>query len=116
VAAIKEFYQISKELYADIDKPVESKDRDHVIAKIQSFLSKREALLSDIKSPLTPEEKQIGQEALELNERIQAKMQAIKLEIQRDIVTVKNQKKNAPKYINPYQSLQRGGILYDKRN
>ncbi|MED1204385.1 hypothetical protein [Heyndrickxia acidicola] len=115
MAAIKEFYQISKELYAEIDKPVESKDRDQVIAKIQSFLSRREALLSDIKGPFTSEEKQMGQEALELNKRIQDKMQAIKLDIQKDILTVKNQKKNAPKYINPYQSLQRGGILYDKR-
>jgi flagellar protein FliT len=116
VAVITEFYQISKELYAEIDKPVESKDRDQVIAKIQSFLSQREALLADIKSPLSPEEKQIGQEALELNKQIQDKMQAIKMEIQKDIITVKNQKKNTPKYINPYQSLQRGGILYDKRN
>jgi flagellar protein FliT len=82
--------------------------------KIQEFLVKREDLLKKVNGPYIPEEQQIGKQIMQYNQMIQDKLKSIKLEIQQDLITTKNQKRNTPKYMNPYPIIN-DGIFYDKR-
>jgi flagellar protein FliT len=115
MSVVQEVYQLSKEFYDLISNPVLKKDRDSLILKINELLFKRETLLKEMNGPYSLEEQQMGKQIMEYDQKIQDKLKSIKLEIQKDFLIAKNQKRNTPKYMAPYPTTN-DGIFYDKRN
>ncbi|MDP4085188.1 MAG: hypothetical protein Q8934_11320 [Bacillota bacterium] len=111
---VQRAFQMSQEFYEEMNKPFPKSERDQLILKIQGFLSKREDLLKEMKGPYTPEEQQLGKQIIQYNQLIQEKFKFIQEEIKHDFLTTKNQKRNTPKYMNPYPVVN-DGVFYDKR-
>jgi flagellar protein FliT len=115
VNTVQELLCLSKEFYEELSKPYSNNERDSVIAKIKEFLAIREEHLEDLSGPFSDEEQRVGELILEYDAKIQAKFNDLSQGIKADLLTVKNQKRNTPKYINPYQSMYVNGVFYDKR-
>lgn len=116
MSSVEEVYRLSREFYEEIILPTPKNERDSLILKINEFLAKRASLLKKMESPYSAEETQLGKQIIDYNEKIQEKLTAIKQEIHQDILITKNKKKNAAKYINPYENLINDGIYYDKKS
>ena len=63
----------------------EELDRDVRIEQIQSLLDQREELLKWIQPPFTQQEKELGRQLVELDQKVQQLLQKQKQEIQRDL-------------------------------
>ncbi len=116
MSAVENVFHLNREFLEEMSKPSSKNDRDSLILKINEFLAKREILLKDMKGPYTAEEKQLGLQMIEDEQKIHALLYSLKSEIQQDFSSAKNIKKNAPKYINPYSNMFTEGAYYDKRN
>lgn len=116
MSIVEEVYNISREFYEEIILPTPKNERDSLILKINEFFEKRAPLLKKLVGPYSADEKQMGEQLIEYDRRILEKMASIKQEIHQDILITKNKKKNAAKYINPYENLINDGIYYDKKS
>jgi flagellar protein FliT len=115
VSTVQELLCLSEEFYEEMSKPYSNNERDSVIAKIKEFLAIREAHLKDLTGPFSAEDQRVGELILEYDAKIQDKLNDLNQSIKADLLTVKNQKRNTPKYINPYPSMYVNGVFYDKR-
>ena len=91
-------------------------ERDEKIERIQEYLSKREDAMKLMKAPYSAEEMALGRRLIELNRKLKDLLECEKVMIQRDMKDLHLKKKSSQKYLNPYQALPAGGVLYDKKN
>lgn len=107
-------YELTKALYTVVQS---DQDRDVKIDQVEKLLAKRESILKDVKVPETADEKKLAGDIMAWNQKIDAGMQELRLEIQKDIKDTGHKKKSAAKYNNPYaESESTDGVFYDKRN
>jgi flagellar protein FliT len=116
MSVVHDLYNLTRDFLEEIRKSYQKNERDSLILKINKFLAKREILLKEMKGPYTPEEKLLGNQLIEFDQKLQDIFRSIKLEIQQDFLAAKNKKKHTPKYINPYTNVFNEGAYYDKRN
>lgn len=107
-------YELTKALYTVVQS---DQERDVKIDQIEKLLAKRESILKDVKVPETADEKKLATDIMTWNQKIDATMQELRLEIQKDIKDTGHKKKSAAKYNHPYaESETTDGVFYDKRN
>jgi flagellar protein FliT len=116
MSVVEQLHHITKEFYESIVcKNVKKDERDGWIEALERFLQDRENLLANIQPPFTEEEKRLGAEIVQFNQKIDEKLKQVKQDIQLDIRNLKKTKESTNKYLNPYQSLSMDGMFYDKR-
>lgn len=115
MSTVQELLCLSEEFYKEMSHPYSNNERDSVIEKIKEFLALREEHLKNLTGPFSAEDQRAGKLILEYDAKIQAKFNELNQSIKADLLTVKNQKRNTPKYINPYKSMYVNGVFYDKR-
>lgn len=107
-------YELTKALYTVVQS---DQDRDVKIDQVEKLLAKRESILKDVKVPETADEKKLANDIITWNQKIDAELLELRLEIQKDIKDTGHKKKSAAKYNNPYaESESTDGVFYDKRN
>jgi flagellar protein FliT len=114
MSAVNACFAVTDRIYQLIKKP--GGDRDEFVACIDQLLDQRQALLTEIHPPFTPEEQQLGQEMIRRNAVIDAYFKKIKEDIQKDMQGLSKKKESVDKYVNPYASVGTGSMFYDKKN
>ncbi|WP_442600416.1 flagellar protein FliT [Neobacillus sp. D3-1R] len=109
---VKQAYDCTLELLQKLQSNI---DRDEKIVQVEAALETREQLLQQLSAPYTDEEKQLGQQLIQLNQRLSQLLSREKMLIQKDIKDLTIKKESNTKYVNPYQSLSTDGMFYDKR-
>lgn len=113
MSAVLQFHQLTNELIQLLENA--DLDREDKITRTEEVLSQREALMTEIVHPYTPEEMKAGKEINQLNVKLAKLLKAEKAEVQRDIKGLQSKKESNTKYVNPYQNLSTDGMFYDKR-
>lgn len=90
-------------------------DRDEKINQVETALEKREQLLQRMAGPYSEEEKQLGQQLIQLNQKLTEILTMEKMLIQKDIKDLSVKKESNDKYVNPYQNISTDGMFYDKK-
>ncbi|HZG74060.1 MAG TPA: hypothetical protein VEY51_21205 [Chondromyces sp.] len=83
MSAVCKCHEITKELLEAVQRT--DREREELIALIDRLLDEREDLLPAIQPPFTKEEARMGKQILVWNRLIDARLAAIRSEIQRDI-------------------------------
>jgi flagellar protein FliT len=115
LSTVQELLDLNRTFYYEINRPVPKNERDQMLSIIKLFLEKRDGLINNLKGPHSSEDKQIGEQIMEYDYKIQTIFSTIKQEIQQDLSLTKKQKKSTPKFINPYKSTLVNGVFLDKR-
>ncbi|MBO1511728.1 flagellar protein FliT [Metabacillus bambusae] len=113
--AVKQVYDMTKELVDISTNEIEKEDRENVINNITELLEQRDLLIKEMKPPFTQNEKKLGQQIILWNEQLSASFVEIKKRVQVDIAQLKKTRTSTNKYINPYQNTTIDGMYYDKR-
>ncbi|WAA09804.1 flagellar protein FliT [Fervidibacillus albus] len=111
---LKQFYLLTAELVQLLEK-TDASHRKETIQKMNQLFEKREEVLKQIAPPFSRGEKQLGQQALQLNEKLVRLLTEEKNTIGTELASVRKQKKVQQKYVNPYAQIQTDGIFYDKK-
>lgn len=114
MSPVQAFYEATKRLLhlLESNKP---DDRDERIVLIEELLSERESLIRKIQSPYSDEEKELGKQLIQLNQKVTALLTREKTAIQKDLKQLSVKKESTNKYTNPYQTFATDGMFYDKR-
>ncbi|WP_226643270.1 flagellar protein FliT [Mesobacillus subterraneus] len=113
MSAVNQFYVLTLELIQLLEK--KAGERDDKIMQVEELLNQREVLLKELVRPYNPEEVELGEKLVHLNERFTKLLQAEKISIQKDIKDLQFKKESNTKYMNTYQNLATDGMFYDKR-
>jgi flagellar protein FliT len=113
VSIVKQAYECTLELLKVLQGDIE---RDEKIAQVEAGLEKRELLLNQMSAPYSEEEKQLGKQLIQLNQKLSQLLTMEKMLIQKDMKDLSIKKESNTKYVNPYQNLSTDGMFYDKRN
>jgi len=89
--------------------------RDETIAVIESLLTQRDELQSEIAEPFTDAEKALGKQLVVLEADVQKKLILFTNQIRIDISQAKSKKDHVRTYVNPYGNVARDGIYYDTK-
>lgn len=89
--------------------------RDGVIQQTEELLTKREQLQPTIQAPFTDDEKVLGQELLQLEKELDAKLKAYLNDIRDGIEVHQKKKESVNAYLDPYNKVFRDGTFYDKK-
>lgn len=106
------FYEVTLKLVEVLE---DDQDRDEKINLVDQLLVERDELLKNIKRP-GPEEAELADKVLKLNQKLDTRLLKEKTQIQKDLKDLKQRKENSHKYQNPYASVSIDGMFYDKRN
>jgi flagellar protein FliT len=90
-------------------------DRDEIIEYIQQFINNREKIISQIITPSSNEERQLGVEIVEMQNEIDRIFHSIQNEIKQDMATHQKKSTKLTQYINPYKSLTNVSAFFDKK-
>ncbi|MBM7570232.1 flagellar protein FliT [Aquibacillus albus] len=113
---MEQVYETTMELHQLLDGEKIKENRDGTIDSINKLLGKRSDLLKGIEPPYTDQEKEVGQQVVQLDRVIQSKMGMLFQTIKSEIKTVKKQKQSNQKYKNPYQNLSNfDGMFLDSK-
>ncbi|ANB61915.1 flagellar assembly protein FliT [Anoxybacteroides amylolyticum] len=116
MSVVAELWNVTKELYALLEKPVVKEAREETIAAIEQLLKRRGELIEQLSPPYSEEEQQLGREMVALNQTIAQKLTQLKQQIQQDLKALKQKKKANQNYTNPYQeAFSMDGMFYDKK-
>ncbi|WP_092491973.1 flagellar protein FliT [Virgibacillus salinus] len=109
---LQKTYKVTKQLEEVLNVNINGKDRNAVIEQVNHLVEQRGDLLSEITSPYSEEEKQLGKELVKLNEQIQEKMNNLFDDLKVEMKQVKKQKKSNRTYVNPYENVKTMDGMY----
>lgn len=114
---LKELYDVTLKLKEVLDQHITAKNREAVIAEINKLVDLRGNSIQNITPPYTEEEKQCGNELVQLNVDIQKQMQSLFEDLKMEMKQVKQQKKSNNTYLNPYKNIHTAdGMFMDRKN
>lgn len=99
-----EFSSITKKLDEVVHQQVTEKNREAVIGEVEDLLEKRASMLENLPEP-SQEEKPLVKEVLQLDLKINQKLEFLFDGLKGDMRNMKKQKSSKQRYINPYQSV-----------
>ncbi|MEK4023978.1 MULTISPECIES: hypothetical protein [unclassified Sporosarcina] len=94
---------------------VEESKRDEVIVQIEELLDDREKLQPHIAEPFTEEERDAGQELMQLEKEVQMNLARFMKDIRTNISESQAKKENINSYTNPYGKMIQDGAYYDTK-
>lgn len=112
MSPLENFYKVTLKLVEVLEK---NSDRDEKINLVDHLLAERDILLKEIHRP-EPEESELAEKVVKLNQKLDMLLLTEKTHIQKDLKDLKQRKENSHKYQNPYASVSIDGMFYDKRN
>ncbi|WP_144509557.1 flagellar protein FliT [Bacillus sp. FJAT-22090] len=112
--SLKDWRKATELLTRILDVREEDK-RDAVIEQVEKLLTEREELQPNIQPPFTDEEQEFGQELLQLEKILQAKLKVFMKDIRLDISEQQKKKVSVNAYMDPYNQVFRDGTFYDKK-
>ncbi|PYZ92814.1 flagellar protein [Salipaludibacillus keqinensis] len=116
MSVLHDLHQLTKQLHDHLAEPLpKDEGREAYIETIDSYLGKRQALLNQLKRPEGEEETKLANELIEMNERVNERMQAVQGEIRMDINQLKKRKSTGKKYENPYDGPTADGVFFDSK-
>ncbi|MEV9640551.1 hypothetical protein ABZ756_07615 [Mammaliicoccus sciuri] len=104
----------SMQLIALTEK-VDESQRDEVITKIEGLLDDREKLQPHIAEPFTDEERDAGQELMQLEKEVLTNLARFMKDIRTNISESQAKKENINSYTNPYGKMIQDGAYYDTK-
>lgn len=113
---LKPFYEITVKLAELLDQDINAKNRETIISQVNLLIEKRGDLLPEVPPPFTEDEKRVGSDIVLLNNKIQQKMNALFIDLKREMKQFKKQKKSNKIYTNPYEKIQTmDGMFLDNK-
>lgn len=117
MSVVKELYQMTVQLKSLLEQPISAKNRQTVIGQLTNLIEQRGEHMKHMTPPFTDEEKKLGKEMVQLNAKIEQRMQSLFDELKLEMKQVKQQKKSNLSYINPYKNVQTmDGLYLDRKN
>ncbi|GAB4072941.1 hypothetical protein GCM10028778_06040 [Barrientosiimonas marina] len=114
---VQELLALTQQMEKLLDGDIYAENRDDVMANVQDLLEKRDKLLHQIEPPFADDESDMGQQVIEINHRVERKMNEQFAELKQVMKQVKQQKKSNRSYINPYAQVKTAdGMYMDSRN
>jgi flagellar protein FliT len=110
-----ELHSMTSTFLVNLKSNAKQADRDETIEYIQQFLNNREKIISQIISPSSDEERQLGVEVVEMQEEIDRIFHSMQYEIKKDLATQQKKGEKLIQYVNPYKSLTNVSAFFDKK-
>ena len=116
-SSVKELALLNQAFYQFVNQemPSNEDERDVFIEEIETFLEKRQALISQLEGTILPNEKELGKAVMTLHEKINERLEAFQKQLKADMNHFQLKKKQSKKYDNPYAATQNEGVFFDKR-
>lgn len=109
-------YQLTKSMKEMLSQEITSTNREEIIDLFQKNLEKRGELIELISPPYTSEEEEMGRQIVEMNQEMEKKMNRLFLDLKNEMKQMKQQRKSATSYTNPYTHLQTSdGMFLDQK-
>ncbi|SES38748.1 hypothetical protein [Salipaludibacillus aurantiacus] len=116
MAVLKELHGITKELHDHLDQPLPEDDgREEYIEAIESYLGRRQMLMTGLTRPDNETDERLATELIEMNKQINSRMNAIQGKIRMDISQLKKRKSTGKKYESPYDGPTADGVFFDSK-
>ncbi|KIL42967.1 flagellar protein FliT [Jeotgalibacillus campisalis] len=115
MSAVEQCLRLTKAIYSVLLNG-KKESREEWINQVNALFDEREELFPQISEPFSPEEREMGNQIISLNSRIQELLATNHLHLQDEMSSLRSKKTNMKKYINPYDQVNRDGTFYDKRN
>ncbi|UOQ48293.1 flagellar protein FliT [Gracilibacillus caseinilyticus] len=113
---VKELYRITQDIDQLLNQSIVQSNRADVLTNVQSLLDEREVLMKKLHTPVSNEDKELGQSLLLLDKQIQKRMNELFNKVKLDMKLVKKQKTSNQKYLNPYKNIANfDGTFLDKK-
>lgn len=113
---LSELLQVTEQLKEVLNVPVTSANREEIIEQTNALIEKRETYIAKIETPFSVEEKQIGEQIIDLNIFIQKQMEQLFSDLKVEMKQVKQKKQSNRLYVNPYKSTQAiDGMYMDEK-
>jgi len=112
---LEELHTVTLELLHVLETRQDN-EREKTIQHIDQLIGKRDEIIETIKAPYTNEEEKLGEQILQLNERIMQEMNQLYAIVKKDMKKVKQQKERNRSYINPYGPMKTiDGMYVDRK-
>lgn len=118
MSPLQAIYQITVKLNQTLSQHITSKNREEIIEEISKLISQRALWMEKIQgeSNFSTEEKKLGHEIMELNDRVQKEMENLFNQLKVEMKSTQKQKKTNKKYVNPYADVQlMDGMFLDSK-
>ncbi|MGM8215210.1 hypothetical protein ACLIA0_06485 [Bacillaceae bacterium W0354] len=113
---LKELYTLTKETMLKFENETEQ-NRETLIVDFEQFIEQRGKLLQDVQGPYTDEEIKLGQELIQMDQKIKTYVDSFLLEFKSEINSLEKKRQSNKKYVNPYANvLSNNGSFIDKKN
>ncbi|TFE03929.1 hypothetical protein [Jeotgalibacillus salarius] len=114
MSVVEKCLNITKSIY-NIILDGSEETRDDWTSEVNQLLDEREKILPLIKEPFTTEEREMSNQIMQINNKIEEGLVKNRAVIQDNIHGLRAKKTNVKKYIDPYDQVNRDGTFYDKR-
>lgn len=111
---LQQWQQATQRLVAIIEE-VRPDHREEAITHIEQLLNLRDQLQLAIQAPFTEEERQFGQELMQIETVFQTALQSFFKTIRADVQVTTSKRTHMKHYMNPYRHVQHDGAYYDTK-
>lgn len=102
MSRLDELYKVTVELSVLLDEEITNDNREQIISKVEILIDKRENLMKEVIPPFSESEKKLGKTVINLNTKIEQKLEKVFSELKNEMRQIQKQKKSNRSYINPY--------------
>ncbi len=103
--SLNKYIKKTKIMLQLLAQPLNNDQREKAINKINQLIADREALTKDIKAPFSSEERELGKQAIELDQQLNQELQKVFQDIKKDMRNAKKQSRSNHSYLNPYKNV-----------
>lgn len=112
---VQQLLDVSQQLYDHLNHSMENVDRDEYIDTISQLLEKRQSLIDRLSGEYSEEEKKLGKQIVQLNEKINQRLQEKLRFFKQELETFQQNKRRREQYTNPYRHVSIDGMYFDKK-
>lgn len=109
----EEIYILTNKFYDEIEKKINTKERDECVEKIERYIILRQKLINQLPNKITGEDRQLLADTIEIQKKIDIIMSNLKLDIESDLKKLNKQKLIKKSYDNTYMQID--GKFIDKK-
>lgn len=114
--ALKAYALLSNKMLLHLKQGIPENNSDNYLKKLEDLFNERDKLIKQINPPTTEEEKQLGNEMMQINKEIEQLTKAMYLSVQQKMTQMKKRQQTSNLYANPYEGFSVDGTFYDERN
>ncbi|MGM7702908.1 hypothetical protein ACSVDE_14355 [Pseudalkalibacillus sp. Hm43] len=112
---VQELLEQTEKLYDHVQKGLPEEEPEDYLDELNAYMDYRQKLIERLSGDYTDEEKELGEQLVEINKLIQPYLDEQMKQIKSQMMKIRVKRTNNTKYSNPYQSNRADGMFFDKR-